>query len=119
MRVISVPLTTLAKPKRNTRHAPHLRRIDPRDFAPPTALYVDKRGVEFRNKPGRRKRLSAEQASLVFELQVQERTAKRRIREILVSAGFEKKSSRDRVLRLNWKDRGRIDVLHPARGGRP
>jgi hypothetical protein len=77
-------------------------------------IYRSRVGHEFFRKPGRPKRMSAAEASLLFELQVQRRSAERAIEKLLDKAGY-LQTARSRVLTQNWKDRGRIDVIHPSK----
>jgi hypothetical protein len=91
----------------------NVRPVDPREFEP--GAYVDRRGAVFRKKPGRRKKYTAEQAAVIFEALVQIRAMQRLIDRTLDVAGFTTHSTRDRAQKLIWRDRGRIDVLHPAK----
>ncbi len=76
-------------------------------------IYRTAKGREFRHgRPGRKRLLSADKASLVFELQVQIRAAEKRIHRIMDEAGVSNSLSRGRILRLNWMDRGRVDIVH-------
>lgn len=78
-------------------------------------IYRTRKGVEFFRKPGRRKSLTAEQAALVFEAQVQIRAANKFIGRVLAGSKLTRtKACRTRVLKENWLDRGRIDVLRPG-----
>lgn len=75
---------------------------------------VTRDGREFRMKPGRPKRLSAVDAAVIFDAQVQMRAAKLLIDRILGANRVNTKQARERILRLNWQDRGRIDIPHEA-----
>lgn len=72
--------------------------------------YVSRVGNEFVKKPGRKKLLSAEASAALYQLQIQERAARRQITAILVAAGYTGGTAR--VLRWNWDDKGRVDVVH-------
>ena len=87
-----------------------------RDFSHHTRVrYTNRLGAEYLKKPGRKKLLSADQAALVFEPQVQIKAANRLIDRVLDSARvYPKKNARARILKHNWEDRGRIDVLRAA-----
>ena len=93
------------------------RVIDPQDFS--AKIYTDQSGRTYRKKPGRRKKLTAAQAARLYELQCQVRAADKAIAELLTAAGVLEKGARCRIARQNWRDRGQIDVLHPARKVRP
>lgn len=68
------------------------------------------RGVDMPLTVGRPKLLSAEQAAVIFEAQVQIHAAQRLINRLLAEAGISP-NSWDRVLNNNWRARGRVDVM--------
>lgn len=67
-------------------------------------------------KRGRKKKLNAEQAALVFEALVQIRASQRLIDRVLTAAGVRTRSP---VLTSVWRSRGRIDVQNKAVAPRP
>jgi hypothetical protein len=79
-------------------------------------IYRNALGHEYLDsKPGRKKKLTAAQSALVFELQVQVRAAERLIERTLDAAGVSTDTrNRSRIRGHIWRDRGRIDVMRKS-----